>query len=73
MDEGSVVFICARCGHCELRYGGGHRRRNADKRGGGDDKLSLDEALATGLERPAILIAVDETLALWFDLSVAGL
>jgi RNA polymerase sigma factor (TIGR02999 family) len=38
------------------------RRRNADKRGGGDEKLSLDESLAAGLERPAVLIAVDDAL-----------
>ena len=38
------------------------RRRNADKRGSGDEKLSLDEALAAGLERPAVLIAMDDAL-----------
>jgi len=38
------------------------RRRNADKRGGGGEKLSLDEALAAGLERPAVLIAMDDAL-----------
>jgi RNA polymerase sigma factor (TIGR02999 family) len=38
------------------------RRRNADKRRGGDEKVSLDEALAAGLERPALLISMDDAL-----------
>jgi len=38
------------------------RRRNAEKRGGGEEKASLDEVLAAGLERPAMLTALDDAL-----------
>jgi RNA polymerase sigma factor (TIGR02999 family) len=39
------------------------RRRNADKRGGAEDALPLDEALAVGAEElPVDLVALDEAL-----------
>jgi RNA polymerase sigma factor (TIGR02999 family) len=39
------------------------RRRNADKRGGAEDALPLDEALAVGAEEPPVdLVALDEAL-----------
>jgi RNA polymerase sigma-70 factor (ECF subfamily) len=38
------------------------RRHNASKRGGGADKVSLDEALSFAPERGATLIAVDDAL-----------
>src|SRR5580698_1020702 len=39
------------------------RARNADKRGGGQPKYSLDEAINAGTERPSIMIAIDDALS----------
>jgi len=38
------------------------RARNAGKRGGGQPKYSLDEALNAAAERPSIMIAIDDAL-----------
>jgi RNA polymerase sigma factor (TIGR02999 family) len=38
------------------------RARNAGKRGGGQPKYSLDEAVNAGVERPSIMIAIDDAL-----------
>jgi RNA polymerase sigma factor (TIGR02999 family) len=38
------------------------RSRNAGKRGGGMPKFSLDEALNAAVERPSIMIAIDDAL-----------
>jgi RNA polymerase sigma factor (TIGR02999 family) len=38
------------------------RRRNAEKRGGGQALVTFDEALETGATRPAELLALDEAL-----------
>jgi len=38
------------------------RARNAGKRGGGQPKFSLDEAMSAAVERPSIMIAVDDAL-----------
>jgi RNA polymerase sigma-70 factor (ECF subfamily) len=38
------------------------RARNAGKRGGGQPKYSLDEALNASVERPSIVIAIDDAL-----------
>src|SRR5579862_2409996 len=38
------------------------RGRNAAKRGGGQRKVTLDEACAGALERPILMIAVDDAL-----------
>ena len=40
----------------------GARARNAGKRGGGQPKFSLDEAMSAAVERPSIMIAVDDAL-----------
>jgi len=40
----------------------GARARNADKRGGGRPKYSLDEAVNAAVERPSIIIAIDDAL-----------
>jgi len=39
------------------------RSRNAGKRGGGQPKYSLDEAMNAAVERPSIMIAIDDALA----------
>ncbi len=38
------------------------RIRNAEKRGNGAPKLSLDEATVAALERPSIILAVNDAL-----------
>ena len=38
------------------------RARNAGKRGGGQPKYSLDEAINTAVERPSMMIAIDDAL-----------
>jgi RNA polymerase sigma factor (TIGR02999 family) len=38
------------------------RLRNAQKRGGGLPKCSLDEALSAGIERPSVMLAIDDAL-----------
>ena len=38
------------------------RLRNAGKRGGGTPKYSLDEAMSAAVERPSIMLAVDDAL-----------
>ncbi len=38
------------------------RARNAGKRGGGQPKYSLDEAINAAVERPSIMIAIDDAL-----------
>lgn len=38
------------------------RSRNAGKRGGGMPKCSLDEALNAAIERPSIILAIDDAL-----------
>lgn len=39
------------------------RRRNAGKRGGGEEKLSLDDSLAACFDRPSILIAIGDAIS----------
>lgn len=38
------------------------RGRNAEKRGGGESKVPIDDALCVAVERPAELLALDEAL-----------
>lgn len=38
------------------------RVRNADKRGGGLPKCSLDETISAAVERPSIMLAIDDAL-----------
>jgi RNA polymerase sigma-70 factor, ECF subfamily len=38
------------------------RARNAEKRGGGQPDYSLDEAIGAAMERPSIMIAIDDAL-----------
>ncbi|HLW75981.1 MAG TPA: ECF-type sigma factor [Bryobacteraceae bacterium] len=38
------------------------RARNTEKRGGGEQRCSLDESIDAAVERPAMLLAVDDAL-----------